>query len=72
MSFPCRDRTLVPGLWGVPDVYGSATPGSALCAMSGIPDFHLLCAEGLDDVRNDKAALLAGAMAQAEALAPNF
>ena len=44
----------------------------ALCAMYGIPDFQLLCAEGLDDVRNDKAALLAGAMAQAEALAPNF
>ena len=44
----------------------------ALCAMYGIPDFQLLCAEGLDDVRNDKAALLAGAMAQAGALAPNF
>lgn len=27
----------------------------ALCAMYGIPDFQLLCAEGLDDVRNDKA-----------------
>ena len=39
---------------------------------STMPDFQLLCAEGLDDVRNDKAALLAGAMAQAEALVPNF
>ena len=44
----------------------------ALCAMYGIPDFQLLCAEGLDDIRNDKEALLAQAMEEAEALAPSF
>ena len=44
----------------------------ALCAMYGIPDFRLLCAEGLDDIRNDKEALLAKAMEEAEALAPSF
>ena len=44
----------------------------ALCAMYGIPDFQLLCAEGLDDIRNDKEALLAKAMEEAEALAPSF
>ena len=44
----------------------------ALCAMYGIPDFQLLCAEGLDDIRNDKEALLARAMVGAEALAQTF
>ena len=44
----------------------------ALCAMYGIPSFQLLCAEGLDDVRNDKAALLAQAMGEAETLATSF
>ena len=44
----------------------------ALCAMYGIPDFRLLCAQGLDDIRNDKEALLAQAMGEAEALAPVF
>ena len=44
----------------------------ALCAMYGIPSFQCLCAEGLDDVRNDKAALLAEAEARAEALAAGF
>lgn len=44
----------------------------ALCAMYGIPSFQLLCAEGLDDVRNDKAALLAQAMGEAETLAASF
>ena len=44
----------------------------ALCAMYGIPEFQLLCAEGLDDIRNDKKAILARAMAEAEALALSF
>lgn len=44
----------------------------ALCAMYGIPSFQCLCAEGLDDVRNDKAALLAEAAARTEALAAEF
>ena len=44
----------------------------ALCAMYGIPEFRLLCAEGLDDVRSDKEAILARAMTEAEALALSF
>lgn len=44
----------------------------ALCAMYGIPEFQLLCAEGLDDVRNDKGALLSDAMARGQALAQSF
>ncbi len=44
----------------------------ALCAMYGIPDFQLLCAEGLDDVRNDKEALLTAALERAAALAEDF
>ena len=44
----------------------------ALCAMYGIPDFELLCAEGLDDVRNDKEAILARARCEAEALSARF
>ena len=44
----------------------------ALCAMYGIPKFQCLAAEGLDDVRNDKEAILADAMGRAEALAGVF
>ena len=44
----------------------------ALCAMYGIPEFHCLDAEGLDDVRNDKEALLAAAMERADKLAEAF
>ena len=44
----------------------------ALCAMYGIPSFQCLAAEGLDDVRSDKAAILAQATARAEALAEVF
>ena len=44
----------------------------ALCAMYGIGQFQCLAAEGLDDVRNDKDALMAQAMARAEALAEVF
>lgn len=44
----------------------------ALCAMYGIPEFQLLCAEGLDDIRNDKEALLSEAMERAAALARVF
>ncbi len=44
----------------------------ALCAMYGIPKFECLCAEGLDDVRNDKEALLAEAEDRARALAEVF
>lgn len=44
----------------------------ALCAMYGIPDFRLLCAEGLDDIRNDASALLARAMERAALLALDF
>lgn len=45
---------------------------NALCAMYGIPDFVLLCAEGLDDVRNDKEAILARARHEAEELSARF
>ena len=44
----------------------------ALCAMYGIPSFQCLAAQGLDDVRNDSAAILSRAMAEAEALAETF
>ena len=44
----------------------------ALCAMYGIPSFQLLCAEGLDDVRRDKEAILADAARRADALAEEF
>ena len=44
----------------------------ALCAMYGIPAFQLLCAEGLDDVRNNKEAILAQAMGEARLLATQF
>ena len=40
----------------------------ALCAMYGIPSFQLLCAEGLDDVRNGKDALMARALDRAAVL----
>ena len=44
----------------------------ALCAMYGIPSFLLLCAEGLDDVRNDKDALMARALDRAAVLGAEF
>lgn len=44
----------------------------ALGRMYGIRDFRLLCAEGLDDVRNDPNALLSQAMERADALAEVF
>lgn len=44
----------------------------ALCTMYGIPQFVCLDAEGLDDVRNDKAAILADAERRADALAEEF
>lgn len=44
----------------------------ALCAMYGIPSFQCLAAEGLDDIRNDKEAILAEAMSRADALAEVF
>ena len=44
----------------------------ALCGMYGIPEFLLICAEGLDDVRNDQASLLAAAANEAVALAAEF
>ena len=44
----------------------------ALCAMYGIPSFQLLCAEGLDDVRNDKDALMARALDRAAVLGAEF
>lgn len=44
----------------------------ALCAMYGIPCFQCLAAEGLDDIRNDKEAILAEAMGRADALAEVF
>lgn len=44
----------------------------ALCAMYGISEFHLLCAEGLDDIRNDAGALLARAREEGERLARIF
>lgn len=43
-----------------------------LCAMYGIPEFQLLCAQGLDDVRNDADAILADALAQAGVLSVSF
>ena len=44
----------------------------AMCAMYGIPEFVCLDAEGLDDVRRDKAAILADAARRADALAEEF
>ena len=44
----------------------------ALCAMYGIPSFQCLAAEGLDDIRNDKEAILAEAMGRAYAMAEVF
>ena len=44
----------------------------ALCAMYGIPSFQCLAAEGLDDIRNDKEAILAEAMVRADAMAEVF
>lgn len=44
----------------------------ALCRMYGIGEFRLLCAEGLDDVRNDPEWLLGQAMDRADALARLF
>ena len=44
----------------------------ALCVMYGIPQFACLDAEGLDDVRRDKAAILADAERRADALAEGF
>ena len=44
----------------------------ALCAMYGISSFQCLTAQGLDDIRNDKEAILAQAMDQAEKLAETF
>lgn len=44
----------------------------ALCRMYGIGQFRLLCAEGLDDVRNDPARLMERAMERADALARIF
>lgn len=44
----------------------------ALCVMYGVPSFQLLCAEGLDDVRNDKEALLNDAMERGTELAQKF
>ena len=44
----------------------------ALCAMYGIPSFQCLTAQGLDDIRNDKTAIMVQAIQQAEKLAENF
>ena len=44
----------------------------ALCAMYGIPSYQCLAAEGLDDIRRDKEAILAEAMGRADALAEVF
>ncbi len=44
----------------------------ALCRMYGIGEFRLLCAEGLDDVRNDPERLMEQAMERADALAQLF
>ena len=46
------------------------TAGGVL--MYGIPEFHCLDAEGLDDVRNDKEDILASAMGRADTLAEVF
>ena len=44
----------------------------AMCAMYGIPEFACLDAEGLDDMRRDKEAILADAARRADALAEVF
>ena len=44
----------------------------ALCTMYGIPELVTLAAEGLDDVRQDGAALLNAALERADALAEAF
>ena len=45
---------------------------TALCAMFGIPEFDLLCAEGLDDERVDVQARMNEAFAHAEEMAKHF
>lgn len=45
---------------------------AALCRMYGIPQFKLLCAEGLDDVRLDSNAILNEALKRASAMAITF
>ena len=44
----------------------------ALCRMYGVGQFRLLCAEGLDDVKNDPEWLMEQAMERADALAQLF
>lgn len=44
----------------------------ALCAMYGIQRFQCLAAEGLDDIRRDKEAIMEQAMKQADELAASF
>lgn len=44
----------------------------ALCAMYGIPQFQCLCAQGIDDQRLDREAILRQAMDRADALAEVF
>ena len=44
----------------------------ALCTMYGIPELLTLAAEGLDDVRQDGAALLNATLERADALAEAF
>ena len=44
----------------------------AMCAMYGIPEFACLDAEGLDDMRRDKEAILADAARRADTLAEVF
>ena len=52
---------------------GMGTPiMKALCTMYGIPELLTLAAEGLDDVRQDGAALLNAALERADALAEAF
>ena len=63
------------GDFSIPEIFWmemGARQLEALCAMYGIPSFQCLTAQGLDDIRNDKEAILAQAMDQAEKLAETF
>ena len=51
---------------------GARTVEEALCRMYGIAQFRSCARKGLDDVRNDRAALLAQTMERVDALAEMF
>ena len=73
LTFGYSEEGAMVGLCRASTPMETATPVlKALCTMYGIPEFQCLDAEGLDDIRNDKEALLADAARRAEALAEVF